>query len=215
MTHAPSVDRPGTPWEAPQEVSLPEPRATGPVSVEETIRKRRSVRELRGDPLDLPQVSQLLWAAQGVTDRRGFRTAPSAGALHPLEIYLVAGAVEGLAPGTYRYVPGRHVLHPVRSGDHRDDLTGAALGQPWIGDAPAVVVVAAVFHRTTVKYGERGRRYVHMEVGHVAQNVYLQARALGLGTTMVGAFHDDEVARVVGMESGESPLGILPVGHPR
>ncbi len=199
----------------PQEVSLPEPRLSGDLSVEEAIHSRRSVRDFASDSLDLGQVSQLLWAAQGVTSPAGFRTAPSAGALYPLEVFLVAGAVDGLSPGVYRYVPRRHALQQVSPGDRRLDLSRAAVNQSWIHEAPAAIVLAAVFARTTGRYGDRGPRYVHMEVGHAAQNVYLQARALGLGTTMVGAFHDDRVSRALGLDDAEWPLGILPVGIPR
>jgi SagB-type dehydrogenase family enzyme len=199
---------------ADQEVRLPEPRTTGPLPVEEAIRRRRSVRDFDGAPLDLRQVSQLLWAAQGITGPGGLRAAPSAGALYPLEIFLVAGGVSGLPAGAYRYVPERHALLLVVTGDRRDSLGRAALRQSWIREAPAAIVVAAVFSRTTGRYGERGRRYVHMEVGHVAQNVYLEALALGLGTTLVGAFDDEAVAAALDLESEERPLGILPVGVP-
>jgi SagB-type dehydrogenase family enzyme len=197
------------------EEALPRPRATGPLSVEEAIRRRRSVRAFAADRVDLMQVSQILWAAQGETGAEGLRAAPSAGALYPLEVFVVAGAVDCLAAGVYRFVPQRCVLREVRTGDRRSALAHATLEQGWISDAPAVVVLAAVFARTMRKYGERGRRYVHMEVGHAAQNIYLQAEALGLGSTIVGAFLDEKVAEVVGMEPDEEPLGILPVGVAR
>jgi SagB-type dehydrogenase family enzyme len=200
---------------ADQETRLPESRTTGALSVEEAIARRRSVREFREAALDLRQVSQLLWAAQGVTGGDGLRAAPSAGALYPLEVFLVVGTVSGLTAGTYRYSPERHALLRVLSGDRRADLARAALGQAWIREAPAVIVIAAVFARTTRRYGERGLRYVHMEVGHVAENIYLQAEALGLGTTMVGAFRDEVVAAALGLEGEEEPLGILPVGVPQ
>lgn len=198
-----------------EDILLPEPRATGPVPLEEAVERRRSVRDFRSDPLDLPQVSQLLWAAQGVTGRGGLRSVPSAGALYPLEVHLVAGRVEELEPGIYRFDPDQHTLSRTRSGDRRDELAAAALDQDWMADAPAMILVTAFFRRTTSVYGERGVRYVHMEVGHAAQNVYLQAAAMELGTTLVGAFRDDEVRGIAGLRSGEAPLGLMPVGAPR
>ena len=203
--------------QAPQEeVQLPEPRTTGSVSVEEAIQTRRSIRDFRGDSLNLAAVSQLLWATQGITDdRRALRSAPSAGATYPLEIYLIAGAVAELPAGVYRYRPDRHSLTLVESGDRRRDVTRAALDQRWMSDAPITILLAGVFERTTGRYGERGRQYVHMEVGHAAQNVYLQAVAQGLGTTVVGAFRDRELASAIGLGAQEVPLGLLPVGVPR
>jgi len=198
-----------------EEVRLPEPRTSGPVSVEEAIHGRRSVRNFRTDPIDLPQVSQLLWVAQGITDGNGLRAVPSAGATYPLETYLIVGEVQTLAPGVYRYAPERHALHLLQPGDLREEMATAALGQSWIADAPITILVAAVFSRTTGRYGDRGRQYVHMEMGHAAQNVYVQAEALGLGTTMVGAFHDQALAEAAGLPSEELPLGLLPVGVPR
>ena len=207
-------ERPVTP-DPQREVQLPEPRTTGAIPVEEAIHARRSIRDFRGDPLDLATVSQLLWATQGITDVNGLRSVPSAGATYPLEVRLIAGAVEGLAPGVYRYHPRRHSLVLVESGDRRESIARAALNQGWIADAPVTILVAGVFHRTTGRYGERGRQYVHMEVGHASQNVYLQAVALGLGTTVVGAFRDGELASAAGLEAREAPLALLPVGVPR
>ena len=176
-------------------VKLPEPRREGPVSVERALAERRSVREFASGPLALAEVAQLLWAAQGITHPRGKRTAPSAGALYPLELYLVAGAVSGLSPGLYRYEPKRHRLRRAATGDLRGPLSRTALEQEWVAEAPAVLVFTAVHARTARKYGRRAPRYVHMEVGHAAQNVYLQAQALGLGTVMVGAFRDRPLHR--------------------
>ena len=196
-------------------IDLPEPRRTGEVSVEQALAIRRSVRSFEAKPLPLVAVAQLLWAAQGVSHVRGLRTAPSAGALYPLEIHLVVGAVEGLAPGVYRYDPTRHRVTPTQTGDRRAEIARVALAQAWIAEAPLVLAIAAVPARTARKYGERSERYVAMEVGHAAQNVYLQAVALGLGTTMVGAFHDDRVARVLDLPAGERPMGLMPIGRPR
>ncbi|MBN2399681.1 MAG: SagB/ThcOx family dehydrogenase, partial [Candidatus Aminicenantes bacterium] len=141
---------------------------------------------------------------------------PSAGGLYPLEIYVVAGQVTGLAAGIYRYVSERHALLPVRNGDWRQDLCFAAIGQGWIRQAPAAIVYTAVFERTTRKYGQRGRdRYVCMDAGHSSENVYLQAQALGLGCCMAGAFNDEGVKKVMNMPAAEEPLCILAVGKPK
>ncbi len=196
-------------------VRLPEPALDGPRSLEAALFARHSVREFAESPLTLSQVSQLLWAAQGRNRDDGGRTAPSAGALYPLEVYVLAAQVDGLASGVYRYDPDNHELRWTVEGDRRRALATAALRQSWIADAPAVLVLAAVYGRTTQKYGEYGRTYVHMEIGHVAQNVYLQCAALGLGTSMVGAFHEDRVTRILELPLGHEPLALLPVGKPR
>lgn len=196
-------------------LDLPKPRIDGSVSVESALAQRRSVREFDNTPLALAGLGQILWAAQGLTDARGYRTAPSAGALYPLEVYVAAGNVVDLPAGIYRYLPREHRLATVTAGDHRADLAAAAVSQHWVADAPAVLVIAAVYERTTGKYGQRGIRYAHMEVGHAAQNVYLQAVALDLGTTFVGAFSDDQVSQVLSLPEDEQPLGIMPVGRPR
>ena len=161
----------------------------------------------------LNEVSQLLWAAQGITGGGGQRATPSAGALFPLEIYLIAGAVEILAAGIYRYLPAKHRLETVSVGDQRRELASAALDQEFVRDAPISIVVAAVYQRTAHRYGERAGRYIDQEVGCVAQNVALQAAALGLGTVIVGAFDDDRVHRMVGLNEDENPRCILPVGR--
>lgn len=197
------------------EVALPEPAPDGEVSVERALSLRRSVRAFAPEPLPLGSVAQLLWAAQGITHPDGLRTAPSAGALYPLEVHLVAGAVKGLAAGIYRYDPRRHRLVSVRRGDPREGVAEAALGQDWIAEAPAILVLSGVYQRTASKYGERARRYVHIEAGHAAQNVCLQAAARGLGTTVVGAYRDAELARLLGLPEREEPLLLLPVGRPR
>ena len=197
------------------DIALPEPNLEGRVSVERALALRRSLREFAPEPLPLSAVSQLLWAAQGLTDPAGLRTAPSAGALYPLEVYLVAGTVSGLRPGVYRYDPRRHRLLLQSKGDRRAGVAEAALGQDWLAEAPAIVVLAAVYQRTARKYGKQAARYVHIEAGHAAQNVYLQAGALGLGTTMVGAFRDEELERVLGLPKQVKPLGLLPIGKPR
>jgi len=197
------------------DVRLPTPRHDGKVSLERAVRARRSVREFARGTLTLAEVGQVLWAAQGVTDAVGFRTAPSAGALYPLVVHLMTGEVSSLGPGVYRYAPDEHTLIKAGEGDRRADLATAALGQSWIADAPAALVLAAVYHRTTDKYGARGERYVHIEVGHAGQNVYLQALALSLGTTEVGAFDDRAVKAVLGLADDQDPLAIMPIGRTR
>jgi SagB-type dehydrogenase family enzyme len=194
---------------------LPEPLRDGRISVERALARRRSIRSYAEEPLSLGALSQLLWAAQGITHPDGYRTAPSAGALYPLELHVVVGAVTGLRPGVYRYEPGRHRLTLHAEGDLRNELAVAALEQDWVAEAPAVLVLSAVYARTARKYGARAPRYVHMEVGHAAQNVYLQAVALDLATVMVGAFHDRRLQQVLRLPSELEPLGLMPVGKPR
>ncbi|MEA3459135.1 MAG: SagB/ThcOx family dehydrogenase [Chloroflexota bacterium] len=193
-------------------IKLPQPRYDSDVSIEETLLKRRSVRDYTGELLTLEEVSQLLWAAQGITADWGGRTAPSAGATYPLETYLVVGDVEGLEEGVYKYNPHRHELCKVLDGDKRVELARAALEQDWVKEGAVDIVLTAVYERTTVRYGQRGTRYVHMEAGHAAQNVYLQAVALNLGTVVVGAFYDDQVKKVLRLPKEEHPLYIIPVG---
>jgi SagB-type dehydrogenase family enzyme len=209
-----STGTPAAPLVEGQEtIPLPEPRYAGEVSVEESLRARRSERSFAADALTAGELGQILWAAQGITDPRGYRTAPSAGALYPLEVSVVIRDVENLSPGVYRYLPGEHALIPLASGDRTADLAEAAHGQEAVAGAPAALVISAVPSRTTVKYGERGMRYVYMEAGHAAQNVYLQATAWNLSTVSIGAFDDEAVAAVVPMDEDEAPLYIMPVGR--
>ena len=191
-----------------KEIKLPKPKEKGSTSIEETLNKRRSVRDYKRGSLSLEQISQLLWAASGKNLFR--RTAPSAGATYPLEIYLVVGEAEGLEPGLYHYSFSRHSLEGIKEEDIRDRLSEAALGQRMIERAPIDIIVAADYGRTTSSYGQRGFRYVHMEVGHVGQNISLQAVALSLGTVMIGAFEDKQVKEILGIR--EEPLYIIPVG---
>jgi len=199
--------------EVGERIKLPEPSYTSNVSVEEALSKRRSIRAYSGESLTVEEVSQLLWAAQGITSPGGGRTAPSAGALYPLELYLVVGDVEGIDKGVYRYRPEEHDLEKVKDGDIRAELAEAALGQEYVKDAAIDIVFAAVYARTTWKYGERGIRYVHIEAGHAAQNVYLQAVSLDLVTVVIGAFIDSEVKEIMNMQEQETPLYIMPVGR--
>jgi SagB-type dehydrogenase family enzyme len=195
-------------------ISLPEIKTDGRISLEKTLYRRRSVRRYRDTMLNLSAISQLLWAAQGITNPRGLRTTPSAGALYPLEIYLMAGSVDGLQIGIYKYHFRSQELLMTAAKDPRSELMRAGLGQRSLKSAPMVLIVCAVYERVTIKYGERGVRYVHMEVGHAAQNVCLQAVALDLNTVVIGAFHDSEVKKVVGTAEDEHPLYLIPVGRP-
>lgn len=199
--------------EVGERIPLPAPRTVSETSVEAALAQRRSLRDYSDENLTVREVSQLLWAAQGITAPWGGRTAPSAGALYPLELYLAVGAVEGVAEGVYRYWPEEHELEKVKEGDARAALATAALGQECVEDAAIDLVIVGVYHRTTARYGDRGIQYVHLEAGHAAQNVYLQAEALGLGTVALGAFHEDLVARVLGLEEESTPLYIMPVGR--
>lgn len=197
-----------------KEIKLPKPAYSSKFSVEEAIYQRRSVRSYKKEPLTLKQVSQLLWAAGGLTIdgvSGATRAYPSAGARYPLEIYLVAGNVEGLTPGLYRYEAIQHKIILVKEGDLRKELANAALGQSMVVNAPASIIFLADFSRTTGRYGERGRRYVYMDVGHAGQNVHLQAESLGLGTVVIGAFREDEVKKVLEITDLD-PLYIMPVG---
>lgn len=213
--------RPGpapTPTPTPEalgrtQIELPEPRLKSSVSLEETLLHRRSVREYADEALMLEEVSQLLWAAQGVTAEWGGRTTPSAGALYPLEVYVAVGNVENLAPGVYKYKPEKHKLIRLGNTDVREKLAEGSLGQTWVKEGAIDIVIAAVYERTTRKYSDRGVRYVHMEAGHAAQNIYLQATALHLGMVTVGAFYDDRVKEIMGMPGNETPLYVIPVGR--
>jgi SagB-type dehydrogenase family enzyme len=241
------ADLPPVPNSSAGVIKLPEPRQEGRTSVEAALRRRRSVREFKREALTLAEVSQLLWATQGITDPERKRTAPSAGALYPLEVLLVVGtpvgegerprkpkhlgksglaralalpgsdieAVPGALPaGVYRYRPQGHELVCVADGDKRARLAAAALDQDWLTGAPVTIVIGAVYERAARKYGQRAERYVHMEVGHAAQNVHLQAIALDLGTVVVGAFDDAEVKRVLTLADNEETLCLMPVGRP-
>lgn len=196
-----------------ERIGLPPPAPNRQMTVEAAIRSRRSIREFGPGSITIDEISQILWAAQGITDRAGYRTAPSAGALYPLEVSLIVGDIRSLPAGIYRYSPPAHALDAGSAGDRRAAIAEAALSQRWIADAAAILILAAVEERTTVKYGRRGIRYVHIEIGHAAQNVYLQAAALGLGTTIVGAFKDNEVKDVANLRRDETPLCLLPIGR--
>ena len=196
-----------------ENVVLPEPSVAGSTSLEQLLAQRRSIRDFPSSALELAEIGQLLWAAQGITHPQGFRTAPSAGALYPLELYVVAGRIEGLAQGVYHYDPEAHQLKRTGEGDLRDALTRAAFSQNWMKSASAVIVFTADYARTARKYGKRAERYVHIEAGHAAENLFLQAESIGLATVIVGAFDDDEVARVLRLPADIEPLLLMPLGR--
>jgi SagB-type dehydrogenase family enzyme len=196
-------------------IPLPKPSLDGKVCVEKAINRRRTIRDFKDRPLPLTYLSQLLWAAQGVTDPTdGKRAAPSAGALYPLDIYVIAGekSVKGMEAGLYQYLPKTHSILPISKGDRRIEIASASLSQMWIAKASILFVITAEYKRITWKYGERGIRYALIEVGHVGQNLFLQAEALGIGAGIVGAFNDLEVSKATGLPTKHDPLLIMPVG---
>ena len=193
------------------QIQLPQPITKGKISLEETILKRRSQRSFIQKDLTLEEISQLLWAGQGITGKgEGFslRTAPSAGALYPIEIYLVK------KDGLFHYLSQGHKLEVLSEKDLRDSLASVAWGQGSVSQAAADIVICAVYQRVSAKYGERGIRYTHIEAGHVAQNIHLEAVALGLGSVPIGAFTDEEVKKILSLPKDHEPLYIIPVGYP-
>jgi SagB-type dehydrogenase family enzyme len=190
-------------------IQLPEPASDGGMSVEAALAKRESVRHFTSVPLTLSLLSQILWAAQGITRDWGGRTAPSAGALYPLELYLA------LLDGFFHYIPRNHQLMHISESNFIEDLAAVALGQQCIRESSAVVVIAAVYKRIEQKYGRRGERYVKVEAGHAAQNILLQAVSQGIGAVPVGAFYDDDVRKVLSLPSDHEPLYLIPLGHTR
>ena len=200
-----------------QPIQLPPPSLKAGMPLEEAIARRRSVRDFTPEPISQSQLSQILWAAQGISSSRGrYRTVPSAGATYPLEVFVVCGknGAEGIADGIYHYNIANHSLTLHHKGDIRLELARAALDEESIYRAPVDVVICAVYERTARRYGARGERYVHMEVGHAGQNIYLQAAALGLATFAIGAFHDEQVREALRLDKQYRPSYIMPVGRP-
>jgi SagB-type dehydrogenase family enzyme len=195
-----------------QIINLPVPRYDGSMSVEKALHKRRSVREFLKAPLTLAEISQLLWAAQGITYPEGLRTTPSAGALYPLEIYLVVGNITDVTPSVYKYFSKSHEMRKVIAGDIRQKLSEASLGQESIRNAACIVIFTANYERTRWKYGERGIRYTHIEVGHASENVFLQAVALDIKSVVIGAFSDGKVKDLLRLPDEEDPIYIMPLG---
>jgi len=200
----------------PGQIYLPSPSQSSNVSLEEAIARRRSIRNSRPEAISELELSQLLWAAQGILDSTYRRAAPSAGATYPLEIFIACGqnGITNIDEGIYHYRPHSHSLTRHYKGDVRAELEMAALGQEFIYQAPVNIIICAIYERTLRRYGGRGERYVHMEVGHAGQNIYLQASALGLGTVAIGAFDDEEVREVLRLDKQYKPLYIMPVGKP-
>ncbi|MGI2335374.1 MAG: SagB/ThcOx family dehydrogenase [Dehalogenimonas sp.] len=194
-------------------ISLPEPKKNGDVSVEAAIFRRRSIRQFNDMPLTLDQLSQLLWAAQGTLIEE-HRTVPSAGGTFPLDVLAVVGddGVQTLETGVFLYVPAENGLMPRQTGDFRLSLMKHSYGQKSIVEAPISLIITADYERTRLRYRQRAERYVHMEAGHAAQNVYLQATALGLGALAIGAFEDQAVMEILGFGGNHTPLYIMPVG---
>lgn len=199
-------------------MQLPQPRLEGTVSVEKAVKRRRTIRSYANLPLEIDTLAQLLWAAGGITEDRGFkRAAPSAGALYPMDIYAVAGSngIASLQAGVYHYQPTGHSLVSIASGDRQIQLARASLGQMWMAGAPISLVLTAEYSRITGKYGDRGVRYAWIEAGHMGQNIFLQAEALGLKAGIVGAFHDQQLARDLALPPARVPLLVMPIGYPK
>ena len=202
---------------AQEHIKLPQARHEGDMSIEQAIYERKAIRNFTEEPVTIKEVAQILWSTQGVTVdgvTGPTRAYPSAGALYPLEVYLVAGNVRDIDPGVYKYDWRNHGLVMVKKGDFRKALSKASLNQGMIREAPITIVVTAIEDKVKKRYGDRGVvRYVGMDAGHLGQNVHLQAQGMGLGTVMVGAFNDDEVALILGI-TGEKPVYVMPIGWP-
>ena len=206
-------------------ITLPPPSFDSDYSIEKALLNRRSVRRYSASPLTLKELAQLLWACQGISKvenwqlgnkdmQTNYRTAPSAGALYPLEVYAMVNRVEGMEPGLYHYLPGpgteKHSLELLHTEDRADDLADAALRQTFVTEAAANIVIGGVVSRMAVKYGRRARLYVVLEVGHAAQNLCLQAQSLDIGAVPIGAFLDEDVRRLIGEDV--EPFYIITVG---
>ena len=199
-----------------RQMNLPKPILKGEVSVEEAIKHRRTIRSYLSKPLTLEHLSQIFWAAQGITGDRGYkRSAPSGGALYPIDIYGIVGdnGVKGLKAGIYHYDPHEHAASLITEGDFRKDVAKTALSQTWMAKAPLNLVITSEYSRITIKYGSRGERYAMIEAGHIGQNIFLQAEALGLRAGIVGAFDDKDVNRVMKINRSHEPLLIMSVGY--
>lgn len=204
---------------AQTEIQLPQPSLVGKMSVEAAIARKKSVRAFSTEGLTQTEVSQLLWSANGnlpidAVSSATTKVLPSAGGLYPLEVFLLTGpnTVKGIPEGVYQYNTVNHALKPLVSGDKRIDLAHAALSQMWLARAPAIIVIGAVFARTTAKYGNRGVQYVFMEAGNSNQNIYLEGESLGLKIATVGAFHEAQVSSVLKLPTDVTPLLLMGTG---
>lgn len=195
-------------------IALPQPRMESNTSIEEAVANRRSRRNISDAVVELSKLSQLLWAAQGITDRKNnFRAAPSAGAKYPLEIFVFVGNVEQIPAGLYRYIPEGHKLVTISDRDERRALGRSIYHTDRILTPPMTFVISAVYERTELKYGtQRGPRYVHIEAGACAENIALQAESLYLATFVMGAFDDHFAYKACRMDK-EKPLIIMPIGY--
>jgi len=186
---------------------LPQPVFQSKVSIEECLLRRRSIRSFKYRKLTLQEISQLLWAAYGVTEQKNmFKTTPSAGATYPLEIYYL------IEDGIYHYLPEEHAVELIKKGDFRKELVSSVLFQEFVFDASINIIICAEYERTTLYYGNRGVRYVHFEVGHCAQNVCLQAISLGLDSVCIGAFDDKKLKSLLSAIGSVEPLYVISVG---
>jgi SagB-type dehydrogenase family enzyme len=197
-------------------MKLPVANIRGTIAVEQAIAQRRTVRSFIQKKLSLEHLAQLLWAAQGITEKgKFFRSTPSAGALYPMDVYVVVGqgSVTEIEAGVYHYEPREHWLSRVAKQDLREDVAKAALSQMWMATAPVNLVITAEYKRVSIKYGKRGERYAMIEAGHIGQNIFLQAEVLGLNAGIVGAFHDANINKLLNLPRAHEPLLIMPVGY--
>jgi SagB-type dehydrogenase family enzyme len=194
------------------------PVEAGSVSLDEVLKKRKSVRRFSQKPLTQQQLSYLLWASTGIERREQgyeFRTAPSAGALYPVETYIVAHNIKDLPRGVYHYSIKDHALEELELGDFRRAIATAALEQQWCFECAAVFVWTAIFYRMKWKYNQRAYRYIYLDAGHIGQNLALASVSLGLGSCQIGAVFDDEVNKIIQVDStSESTIYLSVVGYP-
>lgn len=198
-----------------EEIKLPQPKIKGNLTLEECIKKRRTIRTFKPHPLVIEDISQLLWAAYGITDDNYKKSVPSAGALYPLDIYAIIGknGVKDLKEGIYHYNSQNHSIRLIKEGDYKDEIVRASLSQSWMKDAPMMILITIEFERITIKYGKRGERYAYMEAGSSYQNVFLQAISLGLSCGIVGAFNDNEIIKICSLPENYLPVIIMPIGY--
>ncbi|RPH92575.1 SagB/ThcOx family dehydrogenase [candidate division KSB1 bacterium] len=197
---------------AEKTILLPEPKTRSRFSVERALLMRRSIRDYTKESLTLEELTQLLWSCQGITSAEGFRTTPSAGAVYPLEIYAVVERVDDLPAGVYHYLPGRkeHRIESVKRGHFGKRIFELSTKQDFIKDAAVNIILATVTSRMEKQYGEAALRYVLMEMGHAAQNIHIQAEALGLGSVAVGYLNEKTVQELMGIEA--EPLYMVSAG---